>query len=131
MRILLFALAVMPFLAMSVAVVPPAAPTAGVVATLKTKKAIIKTSAVCGMCKTTIEKALQALDGVAKAELDLVTQKVTVRYDANKLDVATLRQAVAAAGYDADEVPARPKAYENLPNCCKKDSTCSLDEDKH
>ncbi|PSR12926.1 MAG: MerP protein [Bacteroidetes bacterium] len=118
---------------MSAAIVPATAPTPTTTTTssLRTKKVIIKTSAVCGMCKTTIEKALQALDGVAKAELDLVTQKVTVRYDTNKLDVATLRQAVAAAGYDADEVPARPKAYENLPNCCKKGTSCGPDEAKH
>ena len=95
------------------------------------KKIVIKTSAICGMCKTTIEEALTALDGVVKAELDLVTKKVTVRYlDAN-VDVATLRQAISAAGYDADDVPARAKAYQALPACCKKDGTCADDEAKH
>lgn len=95
------------------------------------KKVVIKTSAICGMCKTTIEGALTRLDGVVKAELDLVTQKVTVRYLAKNVDVATLRQAISASGYDADDVPARAKAYENLPACCKKTGSCSDDEAKH
>lgn len=92
----------------------------------KTKKISIKTSAVCGMCKVAIEKALYALEGVKKAELDLVTKKVKIKYDAALVDVATLRQAISATGYDADEVPARKKAYDALPGCCKKGSSCDM-----
>ena len=33
------------------------------------KKVVIQTNAICAMCKTNIETALSALDGVAKAEL--------------------------------------------------------------
>ena len=95
------------------------------------KKVVIKTSAICGMCKTTIEDALTRLDGVVKAELDLVTKKVTVRYLAKNVDVATLRQAISAAGYDADDIPARAKAYESLSACCKNPASCSDDEAKH
>jgi len=94
------------------------------------KKVRIKTSANCGMCKAAIEKALYALEGVAHAELDLVTRKVKVSYDSEQQDVNTLRQAIAAAGYDADEVPARPKAYEALPGCCKKEGSCTMPEGK-
>lgn len=96
----------------------------------KTKKITITTSAVCGMCKTTIEKALVALDGVKSAELDEVTKKVKVKYDESKVDAATLRQAIAAVGYDADDVPARQKAYDKLAGCCKKGSSCGMPEGK-
>ncbi len=90
------------------------------------QKAKIKTSAICDMCKVSIEKALFKLEGVKAVELDLVTKKVSIRYDADKINVATLRQAIAATGYDADEVPARPKAYDNLAACCKKGSSCDM-----
>ena len=85
------------------------------------KKVVIQTNAICAMCKTNIETALSALDGVAKAELDLVTKKVKIKYDEDVIDVVTLRQAIANTGYTADEVPARPKARESLATCCKKD----------
>ena len=90
----------------------------------KIEKAVIKTNAICGMCKATIEKALFALEGVESANLDLVTKKVKVRYDAELLNEATLRQAISAAGYAADDVPARPKAREGLPGCCKTEGEC-------
>lgn len=119
MRLLLLFVALFSFGATSFA----ATPTDGG----KMKKVTIKTSAICGMCKTTIEKALYALDGVENAELDVVTKKVKIKYDSKQLTEATLRQAISAAGYDADEVPARQKAYDNLPGCCKKGSSCDGD----
>lgn len=94
----------------------------------KLEKVTIKTSAVGEMCKVTIEKALYALEGVEKAELDLVTKKVKVKYDADMVDVATMRQAISAAGYDADDIPARPKAKAALPKCCKKGKSCSSEK---
>lgn len=83
------------------------------------KKVVIQTNAICEMCKVSIEKNLLALEGVQTAELDLVTKKVKVKYDDDLVDVATLRQAIANTGYEADEVPARPKAQEALAACCK------------
>ncbi|MFT7120637.1 MAG: copper chaperone CopZ [Neolewinella sp.] len=85
------------------------------------KKASIQTNAVCEMCQFAIEKALFKIDGVKKAELDLVTKKVKIKYDESVVDLATLRQAISAVGYDADDVPARPAAREALDDCCKGD----------
>ncbi|MBL4654728.1 MAG: heavy-metal-associated domain-containing protein [Bacteroidia bacterium] len=45
------------------------------------KEVVITTSAVCGMCKTTIEKALAYEKGVKEYNLEVATQKVTVKYD--------------------------------------------------
>ena len=84
------------------------------------KKVTIQTNAVCEMCERNIESALRAVEGVKDADLDLVTKKVKIKYDEDVVDLATLRQAISAAGYEADEVPARPKARENLANCCKR-----------
>ena len=104
MRILPILVAVFAFLAVAA---PP-------------KKVVIQTNAICEMCKNNIEKSLSALEGVEMAELDLVTKKVKIKYDEDLIDVATLRQAIANTGYEADDVPARPKARENLADCCKK-----------
>ncbi|TXF90692.1 heavy-metal-associated domain-containing protein [Neolewinella aurantiaca] len=95
------------------------------------KKIVIQTNAICGMCKTNIEESLGALEGVKKVELDLVTKKVKIKYDDDVLDAATLRQAIANTGYNADDVPARPKAQEALAACCKpKPDACCADKTK-
>lgn len=94
-------------------------------------KATIQTNANCEMCQSTIESTLSALDGVKKASLDLVTKKVTVKFDADVIELAQLRQAIAAVGYNADDVPARPKAQEALADCCKpKTTSCCADKSK-
>ncbi|MEO0731198.1 MAG: heavy metal-associated domain-containing protein [Bacteroidota bacterium] len=93
------------------------------------EKVSIQTNACCETSQYLIEKAIWALDGVQKCELDLVTQKVKIKYDAEKIDVATLRQAISGTGFQADDVPARPKAYAALPLCCKGDGkTCKKPE---
>lgn len=94
-----------------------------------TQKVSIQTNACCETSQFIIEKALNKLDGVKRCEVDLVTQKVKIKYDDSKLDVATLRQAIAGTGFKADDLPARPKAYDALPNCCKGDgSACKKPE---
>lgn len=97
------------------------------------KKIVIQTNAICGMCETNIETGLLAIEGVQKADLDLVTKKVKIKYDADLVDVATLRQAIANVGYNADDVPARPKAQEALAACCKPKkaaAACCADKTK-
>lgn len=93
-------------------------------------KITIKTSAVCGMCKTAIEGALNQVPGVKSAVLDVTTRKVKVKYNSKQVTPAELRQSIAAAGYDADDVPALSRSYEALPGCCKKDSACAEGEEK-
>lgn len=53
----------------------------------------------CGHCKASVEKALTALDGVSKAEVNLDAKNVTVSYDPDKVQEAGLRKAVTDAGY--------------------------------
>ncbi len=82
----------------------------------------IKTSAVCKMCKATIEKYLAYEKGVKSANLDVDSKVVTVTYNPKKTDVNQIKQAINESGYDADELPAQEKAYNNLDPCCKKDA---------
>ncbi len=81
----------------------------------------IKTSAVCGTCKATIEKAIISEDGVKSATLDLKTKVVTVVYNADKTNAEEIKNAIVQAGYDADELLADPAAYDHLDGCCKKE----------
>jgi copper chaperone CopZ len=87
----------------------------------KTETIKIKTSAVCEMCKATIEKGMAYEKGVQNVNLDVASQMLTVQYRADKTNVETLRQAVTKIGYDADEITADAKAYSRLNDCCKKD----------
>ena len=81
----------------------------------------VKTSAVCGMCKETIEQALAFEKGVKKSNLEIKSQILTVTYNAKKTTPEKIRLAISNSGYDADDVPANPNAYWKLSACCKKD----------
>lgn len=81
----------------------------------------VKTSSVCGMCKETIEEALAFEKGVKKSSLDVKSQIVTVTYNSKKTTPEKIRLAISNSGYDADDIPANPKAYKKLNDCCKKD----------
>jgi copper chaperone CopZ len=87
----------------------------------------IKTSAVCKMCKATIEKYLAYEKGVQSSDLDVPSKVVTVVYNPKKTDVNKIKQAINKSGYDADELPANAKAYEALEPCCKKDAPSHVD----
>ncbi len=87
----------------------------------------IKTSAVCKMCKATIEKYLAYEKGVKSSSLDVPSKVVTVTYNPKKTDLAKIKQAINKSGYDADELPADAKAYEALDDCCKKDAAAHVD----
>ena len=82
----------------------------------------IKTSAVCDMCKETLEKAMAYEKGVKNSNLDVDTKVFTVTFDPKKTNLDKLRLAIAKAGYDADTVLADEKAYQSLHACCKKDA---------
>ncbi len=80
----------------------------------------IKTSAVCGTCKETIEHDLSFVKGIISSSLDVKSQQLAVVYDSKKIDAVQIRNEVAKIGYNADSVMADPKAFKRLPECCKK-----------
>jgi periplasmic mercuric ion binding protein len=92
-----------------------------------TEKVQLKTSAVCDMCKARLEKAMAYEKGVQAAVLDVPSQVLTVTYRPGKTTPATLRTAVQRTGYDADAQPADARAYERLPDCCKKTNAVHSD----
>jgi len=79
-----------------------------------------KTSAVCDMCKARLEKSLAYEKGVQAANLDVPSKVLTVTYNPAKTTAEALRTAVQKTGYDADQLTADARAYDRLPECCKK-----------
>ncbi len=88
----------------------------------KTEKVVIKTSAVCDMCKKQIERAVSYEKGVKAVNLNIETRELTVEYATGKGDPEKFRKAVSKTGYDADHIPADPKAYEKIDECCKAEN---------
>jgi mercuric ion binding protein len=85
----------------------------------KYEKAVIKTSAVCNMCKTKIEHHLKSINGIEKAVVSLGNQQVKLKYDPQQITLDKVKQAISQLGYDADNIKANPEAYQKLPSCCK------------
>lgn len=83
------------------------------------KEVKIQTSAVCGMCKTRIEKSINQLDGIKNAILNVDDKIATVKYDDKTTNPNKIRKAISMAGYKADDLAADAKAYKMLPEHCK------------
>lgn len=54
----------------------------------------------CGHCKMSVEGALNGLDGVSAANVDLDAGKVEVTYDETKVSLENMKEAVEDQGYD-------------------------------
>jgi Cu+-exporting ATPase len=59
----------------------------------------------CASCVRRVERALLSVDGVAAANVNLVTRGATVRFDPLLANVEGLALAVKAAGYDVADAP--------------------------
>lgn len=73
----------------------------------------------CGMCKKTIESAAKKVEGVEKASWDSKSLTLTVSYADWKTNESEIHKAVAASGYDTDQIQASSEAYSSLPGCCQ------------
>ncbi|MCE7794494.1 copper chaperone CopZ [Salipaludibacillus sp. CUR1] len=54
----------------------------------------------CNHCKQAVEGALNKVDGVAKAEVNLDANNVTVEYEDSQVNLATLKEEIEDQGYD-------------------------------
>lgn len=55
----------------------------------------------CAMCKITIKKALQGVEGVQKVSVDADTKTADVTFDPQKTSIEALIKATTNAGYPA------------------------------
>lgn len=53
----------------------------------------------CGHCVSSIEGALNGVDGVCHSKVSLADKTVEVRYETAKVEVDQLREAIEDAGY--------------------------------
>ena len=82
----------------------------------------------CEMCKKTIEKAANSVDGVAEANWDVDKKKIEVAFDETKTNEMAIHKAIAASGYDTDKVSGSESAYKNLPSCCQYDHNMMMNQ---
>ncbi len=71
----------------------------------------------CGMCKKTIEKALD-VKGI-KGDWNKKTKMITVSYDSVKFTSQQVHAVICAAGYDTEACKGDDDAYKNLHECCQ------------
>ena len=57
----------------------------------------------CAACAKRIEKAVGKLEGVSLASVNLATEKLTVKYDNQKVSPDKIKEAVEKAGYGVVE----------------------------
>ena len=82
----------------------------------------------CGMCKSTIEKGANSVEGVASANWDVDKKKIDVSFDDTKTDAMAIHKAIAASGYDTEKVAGSEEAYKNLPGCCQYDHEMAMNQ---
>ena len=92
----------------------------------KTDTLIVKTKVdcnhcrVCETCGQRFETDLYYVKGVKVVEYRDADTSILVVYKPKKTNPQTIRQAIAALGYDADDVPATPDGIATLDACCLK-----------
>lgn len=100
--------------------------TVGITSVMAQEKVTMATFGVrgnCGMCKSTIEKAANAVAGVSDAIWDKSTKKMMVSFDTNKTSEMAIQKAIAVAGYDTEKITSTDQAYKGLAGCCQYDRT--------
>ena len=58
----------------------------------------------CQHCVRTVTQALEAQDGVTRANVDLQAGRARIEYEEGRVTPAALANAVADEGYEAEEV---------------------------
>lgn len=67
------------------------------------KETVAISGMTCAACAKRIERVVGRLDGVAQASVNLATEKLSVEYDAQKVSLDKIKEAVVEAGYGVVE----------------------------
>ena len=82
----------------------------------------------CEMCKKTIETAALGIAGVTHANWDVKLKKIDVAFNSEMTDQMAIHHAIAASGYDTDQMSAEDASYQNLPKCCQYDHSMEMSQ---
>jgi copper chaperone CopZ len=92
----------------------------------KVETVTIQTSISCDHCKKCESCGLNIYEhviknkGIKSVKIEDEINLITVKYKPKKITVAEIENAIAKAGFDANDTKADPEGYENLDSCCKK-----------
>lgn len=70
-------------------------------------------------CAEIITNSLRSIAGIKKIEVNLASKKIIAVYDGLILGHKNVEQAIAHAGFDANEIPAKEDARKQLPEGCR------------
>ncbi len=79
------------------------------------------TGMTCAVCAGHVKKAAAKLEGVLSSDVNLATEKLTVRFDTNLVDFEKLKKAVEDAGYGL----AAPKSADKQAELIVEGMTCA------
>ncbi|ANW95574.1 heavy metal transporter [Wenyingzhuangia fucanilytica] len=82
----------------------------------------------CAMCKHTIETAAKDVEGVVAANWSVEKKKIEVSYDNTKTNQVAIEKAIAASGYDTENVASNEASYSELPGCCQYDHSMEMNQ---
>ena len=72
--------------------------------TVKTEKVLLPVGGMtCAACSSRVERTLNKLEGVVRAQVNLATEKATVDYLPSKIGVADLKKTISKLGYFVKE----------------------------
>lgn len=91
------------------------------VAKNKNAKYTIEVNGNCDQCQKRIQKAAFSVAGVKSANWNIETHELSLIMNDEKATILDVKNAVANAGYDTDEVKATVESYDKLPGCCQYD----------
>lgn len=83
----------------------------------------------CEMCQTKIVEAAKSVEGVKKANWNIATQQMLVKFDAEATSLEAIQKVIADAGYDNEGFRADDEVYKNLHYCCKYERPQPLKEE--
>lgn len=72
----------------------------------------------CGMCKQSIEKALQ-IESIKACSWNPDSKLLRLKFDERLISLDSLHKRIVAIGYDTDKYKANDLAYDSLHKCCK------------
>ena len=75
----------------------------------------------CNMCKSKIESTTLSLQGVQKAEWNLSTRILLIKFDKDIVPIEKIQKKIANIGYDNEGYRASDSAYTQLHYCCQYD----------
>lgn len=93
------------------------------------KKQTVKVYGNCSRCKKKIEASAVAA-GASYANWNEKTRQLYISYEPSVSNTIKIETAIAAAGYDTQDVKGNDAAYNNLEECCRYDRNKSITSKK-